>query len=129
MINRIGYYPTGLKMAACVQQCNQLTINDHSASTMSSMRVPRLSQLSCSMAVHSVLGHCNSLDASRALALLRTDYFSPVSLQVLNRVVADHPRELTDALLVCLAPPHVINLSLKGCTQISHYGISCLLNR
>ena len=57
------------------------------------------------------------------------DRYSPVSEGVLKRLVDDFPEELTNPLLLTLAPPHLRTLSLKMCLSVDENALTQLLEK
>ena len=89
-------------------------------------QVLSLGSISTLVTVRSLLGHlefATDVVIRRLVTLLETDVFASVSNLVLSIIIRDHPRELTDKLLVCLTPPHIRELSLEGCNRISVNGL------
>ncbi|CAH1801408.1 unnamed protein product [Owenia fusiformis] len=79
--------------------------------------------------VQSLLDHLESNDAPRIIQMLRTDLFTPVSEGVLLRLVHDYPSQVTNKLLVALVPPHIRELVLRKCLNISASGLENVLRK
>jgi len=91
--------------------------------------VSSLRHTACMVAVRGLLGHLEDTDTDRLLGLVETEFFSSVTLSILRKITQDHPTELTDDLLVGLAPPHVREITLDGCFKITSLGLCRLLNK
>lgn len=64
-----------------------------------------------------MIGYCN------------TDCFTAVSEDVLKRLIDHYPSHLTNQILTALVPPHIKELKLKKCVNVSVNGLRNVLEK
>ncbi|KAK3595456.1 hypothetical protein CHS0354_003448 [Potamilus streckersoni] len=82
--------------------------------------------------IQALLDHLDNIDENQIkyiVKLFQTQSFTPVSEQVLKRLVTYYPHKLTNQILTALVPPHVCQLVLKSCTSVSFKGLSETLKK
>ncbi|KAL3885402.1 hypothetical protein ACJMK2_025465 [Sinanodonta woodiana] len=82
--------------------------------------------------IQALLDHLDNIDENQIkyiVKLFQTQSFTPVSEQVLKRLVTYYPHKLTNQILTALVPPHARQLVLKSCTSVSFKGLSETLKK
>ena len=86
----------------------------------------------CQVVVQVIMAHeedTNTKLAARIIRLLQSDQYTAVSETILKHVVERHPSLMSNDLLRGLVPPHVREISLKGCVNVSAAGLEDTYNR
>lgn len=95
-------------------------------------QIPHLNCTASLITARALMGHYDKADErikAYLIGLLKTEAFSAVSLDVLKLILRDHSSELSNDVLVSLAPPHLKEISLSGCTKLSLSGINGLVRK
>ena len=71
----------------------------------------------------------NSKSDKWLLGLFRTNNYTTVSQEVFSHLVKYHPNKVTNQLMTALVPPHLRELSLKHCKNITATGLITVLSR